>query len=206
MIRRLPLLADRSVQEAQANRLLVAREYEAQVTADGPVTCSSGCAHCCHYPLAISILEGISLYSWLVEHHLWTSKLRTKLQEVKEHTTSLSPEVWLLSMLPCPLLTDKNQCSAYDARPFMCRTIFSKGDPHYCHPHRLGANLAGILDRTSSVEALWRAESKTLKRHQLRQVAIPLATALLLGERISKGEIELEETNKTLLEELQHEE
>jgi hypothetical protein len=54
------------------------------------------------------------------------------------------------------------------------------------------------------VEAFWRAESKTLKRHQLRQLAIPLAAALLLGERISKGDIELEETNNTLLEEVQH--
>jgi Fe-S-cluster containining protein len=150
-------------------------------------------------------LEGISLYHWLVQHHLWSPKLRTKLLEVKEQTMFLSPEVWLLSMIPCPLLTDKNQCSAYEARPFMCRTIFSKGDPHYCHPHRLGANLAGILDRTESVAALWKAEGKTLKRHQLRQVAIPLAAALLLAERVSKGDIELEETNTTLLEEVQHE-
>jgi hypothetical protein len=66
--------------------------------------------------------------------------------------------------------------------------------------------MAGILDRTDSVDALWKAEARILKRHQLRQVAIPLAAALLLAERISKGDLELEETNRTLLEELRHEE
>lgn len=205
MPRRLPILADRSVQEAQANRLQGAHEYEAKVSAEGRISCTSGCASCCHYPLAVSILEGISLYQWLVDHYLWTPRLKAKLVEVKEQTLGLSPEVWLLAMIPCPLLTAELLCSAYESRPFMCRTIFSKGDPFYCHPHRLAAQRSGILDRTDAVAALWSAERKTLKRHQLQQVTIPLAAALLLSERIVKGELELEETNAILIAEAQSE-
>jgi Fe-S-cluster containining protein len=151
--------------------------------------------------LTISILEGISIYQWLADHHLWTQRLKEKLQEHKEITFDLAPEVWLLSVIPCPLLDQGHRCSVYETRPFLCRTVFSRGDSFYCHPHRLGSNFTGILDRSDEVDALWSAEKKTLKRHGLRPIMLPLSAALLLGERIVKGEVELEETNSTLIEE-----
>lgn len=201
MPKHLPLLVNRSISEAHAARLLEACQFEAKVLSTGQVSCHPGCANCCHYPLTVSILEGISIYQWLADHHLWTPKLKEKLQTHKGITWNLAPEVWLLSVIPCPFLNEVNRCSIYDSRPFLCQTLFSKGDPYYCHPHRLGVNQAGIINRSDAAEALWKAEKTTLKRHALRAISIPLSTALLLGERIIKGEIEIEETNTTLMEE-----
>lgn len=197
----LPLLTERSISEAHANRLASAEAFEAKTLGIGGVSCSAGCSNCCHYPLSVSILDGISLYQWLVSHGHWNNKLKARLQEHKDQTWDLAPEVWSLAMIPCPLLSEKGLCSAYEARPFLCRTLFSRGDPHYCHPHRMGAGLAGILHREAEVDALWKAERQLLKRHQLRQILLPLSTALLLGERVAKGDLEIEETHTILLEE-----
>lgn len=203
MARHLPLLADHSVSEAHAERLQVAEKFMTKVLSEGKVSCHTGCSNCCHYPLSISILEGITIYQWLVEHHLWTPALRSKFEEVKAKTWNLAPEIWLLSLIPCPLLDNKNRCIGYEARPFLCRTVFSYGDPYYCHPHRLGSNLTGILQRSSEVEAFERTERKILKRHQLKAVTIPFAAAVLLGESISKDEISIEDTNASLAREFQ---
>lgn len=196
MPRHLPLLADRSVAEAQANRILAAERFETKVLEEGAVSCAPGCSHCCYYPLSVTILEGISIYQWLQEHRLWTAKLRATLEQTKDQTWDLAPEVWLLSMIPCPLLSENRRCLAYEARPFLCRTMYSRSDPYYCHPHRIGAG--AIINRSDEIEAVWSAEKTILKKHQLRQVLIPLSAAVLLGERISKGEVEIEDTNSAL--------
>lgn len=198
--RRLPLLVERSVGEAHASRLLEAEQYETAVFTVGGVSCTAGCASCCHYPVMVSVLEGIAMYQWLQEHRLWTQVLRDRLLEHKALTWNLAPEVWLLSEIPCPLLKD-NRCVAYESRPFLCRTLFSRGDPYYCHPHRLGSQLSGILNREDAVETIWKAEDRLLRRHKLRRILLPLAAAILLGEKVVLGEVDLEEANLELLRE-----
>lgn len=197
MPRHLPLLVERSVAEAQASRILAAEQFETKVLKDGAVSCSAGCSNCCYYPLSISILEGLSIYRWLLKHHLWTTKLQMKLQETDKKTWDLSPDIWLLSKIPCPLLDEKKQCSAYEARPFLCRTMYSRGDPHYCDPHRFGMNTT--IRREAEVDTIWTAEKAILRKHSLRQVLIPFSSAILLAEKIVNGEIEIEDTNTTLL-------
>jgi len=201
MPRRLPLLADRSIQEAHAEKLRIAAEFERGVLSEGKVSCHAGCSNCCYYPLTISILEGINIYQWLAKNHLWTPKLKASFQEAKDKTWDLAPEIWLLSMIPCPLLDEQNRCSAYEVRPLLCRTVYSRGDPYYCHPHRLGSSLTGILSRILEVDELHLQEAKILKRHRLKPLQVSLAAAVLLGERIVKKEVDLEETNSTLLQE-----
>lgn len=200
MPRRLPILIDHDVSEAAAERLLVASHFETKVLSSGPVSCKSGCSNCCFYPVMISILEGISIYQWLANHGMWSSKLKAHLQESKEQTWDLASEVWLLGMYPCPFLKD-DQCSVYEARPLLCRTTFSRGDPYYCHPHRLGAIEGSILSRVPEVDQVRENERKVLKRHRLKPVLLPVAAAVLLGERIVKDEVDLADTNMVLLQE-----
>lgn len=195
---RLPILVERSLAEATTARNRIAQDYEVllrgQMGDTGlAITCSKGCNHCCHYPVLASIFEGITIYRWLSENHLWTTSLRSKLADFVEQIQGLSLEVWLLSAQPCPLLTKEGACSVYPVRPFSCRVTYSIGDPHYCHPHRLGDS-TGILPKNGLFEALEREESELLRQHHLQHFRIPLAKAILLGERVAKGELDLEDT------------
>lgn len=200
MKRRLPLLVERSVAEAHAETVQIATDYETKVRATGGVSCTRGCSHCCHYPVIISVWEGIQLYLWLSQNKMWTRKLREVFSATKDKTWDLAPEIWILSQIPCPLLKD-NECSAYEARPLFCRTVFSRGDPYYCHPHRLGTGQAGILDRTEAIDRLRSVETQLLRRHRQKLVLLPLAAAVLLGEQICNGDVEMEGVNMTLFEE-----
>ena len=164
-----------------------------------PVTCTKGCAHCCHYPVHISLLEGIQLYSWLRERSLWTQALRKRFEEVSTKTWNLPLEVWFLSMIPCPLLKD-NLCLAYAGRPLVCRLTKSTGDPHYCHPHRMGES-TDFVDRRDEMDAHTKSHMAKLKHFQQRSGLLPLATAVLYGEKICKGELEIEEVDRALLKE-----
>jgi Fe-S-cluster containining protein len=154
------------------------------------VTCTVGCASCCYHPVSISILEGILIYRWLKDHNKWTTKLKQKLQDVADRQYGTSYEVWLFALIPCPLLTEDKKCSAYEARPLICRAYYAKGDPHYCHPHRLGSSTQ-IVDRTTVVEPYHEEQEKILRRHQLQFLTMPIGTAVLLGEKVCNEEINL---------------
>ena len=199
---RLPILVDRSVREAKASRLTIAENYEVQLRArlaeEGVnVACKKGCANCCYHPLYISLLEGVSLFQWLSDNGLWTEKLRQQFEAVSESVRELAPEVWALSLIPCPLLDLKNKtCRAYTSRPFSCRITFSIGDPEECHPHRLGP---GRLPKQELFEGMANIETSLLKRHRLSLISLPLATAVLYGEKIARGEIELEDCTYAVL-------
>lgn len=195
MKRRLPVVVEKTVADAQAARAQLSASFG---TTEVPTSCSKGCSNCCYHPVYLSVLEGVSLFRWLSKHRLWTVALKAKFQEVANQTWGLKPEIWILSLIPCPLLTDKGTCAAYAGRPLACKTLFSLGDPYYCHPHRLGPE-TGIIDRKSLFMALHAAESKLLRKHYLENIQLPLASAVLYGERISKGELELEELGAELL-------
>lgn len=199
--RRLPLATARSIAEAQGARQSLAETYEAQLfprlaEAQEFVACRNGCSNCCLHPVYATLLEGASLYTWLVEQGLWNLTLKRSLQETQERVKGLAVEVWLLSLIPCPLLKD-NACTAYEARPFACRITYSIGDPEDCHPHRMGTDM---LPRRELFEALAVTEERLLRRHHLKHFRIPLAAAILWGERIVKGEVELDDCQAALTE------
>jgi len=163
------------------------------------VTCQKGCNHCCHYPVLVSILEGVSLFRWIADQGLWRKDLKDKLQEAHRKVWGLSPSVWMLSMTPCPLLTKEGLCGAYEARPFVCRTTLSIGDPHYCHPHRF-AEGAGIVSRNAVDVELQEVENRLLKSAKLTLLRVPLSTAVLMGEKLCKEGLEPEEISEQLFE------
>jgi Fe-S-cluster containining protein len=168
-----------------------------QLQSKKAVTCFKGCSHCCYYPVHISLLEGIQLYSWLRGQGLWVSSLRAKFQEASTKTWNLPLEVWFLSRIPCPLLKE-DQCQAYPGRPLVCRLTLSTGDPYYCHPHRMGS-ATGFVDRRPEMDEHTKSHMGKLKSHQQRSGLLPLATAVLYGERICNGELEIVDADQELL-------
>lgn len=199
--RRLPLAAARSIAEAQGARQSLANAYDSQLfprlaEAQESVVCRKKCSNCCLHPVYATLLEGATLYSWLVEQGLWDLTLKRALQDTQERVKGLAVEVWLMSLIPCPLLKD-DLCIAYEARPFACQITYSIGDPQDCHPHRMGTDM---LPRRELFEALAVVEGRILRRHHLKHFRVPLAAAVLWGERIVKGEVELDDCQNALTE------
>lgn len=200
---RLPILTERSVAEARAAYLDRAKDYEAdlqaQLAEDGSyVSCHKGCSNCCYHPVFVTLLEGISLYQYLHENGLWTRTLKEKVKQTADQTHNLSVEVWILSLITCPLLDEKTLlCTAYEARPFSCRVTFSVGDPKSCHPHMLGP---GMLPKREAFESVTGLETEILRRHHLKHFRVPLAVGLLYGERIDRGELDLDDAHRALME------
>lgn len=188
---KLPLKVERSVREAHIARAQLADKFQhEQRVSPGPSTCLRGCHHCCHYPVLVTVLEGIDLFRWLRAEHLWSHGLQQAFSEHVRKTWGQSVEVWTLGMIPCPLLAD-GECLAYKRRPFVCRITVSKGDPHFCHPHRISAVNTQIVPRKKWLEQLEVAEARILRRHKLTHVYVPLSAAVLYGEKVCKGGIEL---------------
>jgi len=61
-----------------------------------------------------------------------------------------------------------------------------------------------MIPKREAIEAVTAAEAEVLHRHHLRHVRLPLSIAVLYGERIATGEIELEDCQAALLEMLPH--
>ncbi len=202
MSRKLPILVERSIADVHADRVRVSQEFERnlrEVEGDGgpALSCHKGCANCCYHPVQISILEGVLLYRWLVTHGKWSPVVRQKCEQASSATFGLAMETWLLAAIPCPLLELKtNTCTAYAGRPFSCRTIFSMSDPDECHPHTL--TVGALLPRVEPSEVFMQTENAALKRHGLERVLVPISTAVLMGERIDTGKVDLEACNTAL--------
>jgi len=156
------------------------------LTESKPLACQRGCSNCCYQPLTMTLLDGILIYQWLADNHLWTTSLQKSFKETAERTTNLALEVWMLSMIPCPLLDlETKACGAYKVRPFVCRIAFSHND-YFCHPHRFMEAMAGAPyePRQESLLALAAMEEGLLKKHRLPRVVLPFAAAVLHGEAI----------------------
>jgi Fe-S-cluster containining protein len=201
--RRLPVLVEHGLGEIDAARISIAAQFEQKVASDADkaktrITCKPGCSSCCYHPVSISILEGLLLYQNLVKNGKYTPALKEGLQAATERQLGVSYEVWLLSMTPCPLLDGQQKCSAYSARPLICRTYLATSDPFYCHPHRLGPDTK-IANRDEPTKKFHAFETKTLKGFRLEHLLMPIGTSVLLAERICKGEVEISAADKELI-------
>lgn len=196
--RRLPILVEESVGQVEVLRNGLAEKFERTVQAAKRVTCSPGCASCCYHPVSISILEGIPIYRWLARHGKWTLRLKEKLRESADMQFGTTFEVWLMALIPCPLLNEENRCSVYEARPLICRAYYAVSDPYYCHPHRLGDDTK-IVPRDEVVDAFHAEQEKVLRRNKLQLLTMPIGHALLLAERVCTGDIDLDTIDAMML-------
>jgi Fe-S-cluster containining protein len=193
MKHRLPLFVERVVAETLALQVQTGQNHEQKLRREGGFTCKVGCSNCCHHPFLITVVEGLLLYQHLSAHGRWSPSFKKRVRETRDKTLGLSFEVWLLSNIACPLLNDKNECSAYESRPVHCRTTFSNGDPRYCHPHELG-ELTRMLPNTESVVNFNNFVQARLHRIGVPGPLMPLSEAVLLGEAIVTGELAIEES------------
>ncbi len=198
MRRKLPLFVERSLQQVQADRLELADQFQRTVAGEQSISCTAGCAACCYHPVLVTIMEAIPLYGSLVEHGRWTPSFKEKLGKASQMTSGLSPDVWLLAKIPCPLLDDKKRCSAYEARPFLCRVTIATGDPFYCDAHHLGKQTT-IVPHSEAVVEFHAREKATLRKHGLLHLLMPIGRAVLMAERVCSGTLTLESVDRTYM-------
>lgn len=202
--RHLPMIVETSVRRIGLLRVQLMDEFNRKVRFNksfGTVTCSAGCAWCCHHPVSISILEGVLLYRWLVRNGKWTSKLKEELKRTSELQFGLTPEVWLKALIPCPLLTPENKCLAYSVRPLICQAYYAVSDPHYCHPHRIAKGVTTLVPRSEVTDPFHREQEALLRKHKLQLITLPIGAALLMAEKICTEEVPLEAIDGVILKE-----
>jgi len=195
----LPSSIELALRQLRVTREQAALEFHQAVIGDGAVSCQRGCSNCCHYPLYISVLEGILVYQWLADNRLWVQGLRERFLEAARQTWRLSIQTWMLSNAPCPLLDDDQLCRAYKGRPLYCRTAYSRGEPHFCHPHRF-LQADSLVARHEPTAAMAEAEATMLKKLRLKRMLLPFAPSVLYGECVCKGLFDLREADSLTLE------
>lgn len=196
MTRHLPLFTERTLAETKADQVSLGQAFR---QAAGQVSCRPGCDNCCSHAVHATLPEGVLVYRALVLKGLWTPSLRKRLMEHAAQTWDLAPEVWHLSNLPCPLL-EKSRCLIYAARPFVCRTVLSRGAPEECHPHKASLGNA-ILPRQEMLGLFFGRQHRLLQRHHTNPILLALSKAVLCGEKIATGERTLEDSLAALIEE-----
>ena len=186
----LPAGFEKTLSQFRAAKIQIASDYRQKILAEGNPSCRKGCSRCCYYPVLTSLMEAILVYRGIFRNHLWTSTLRAKFQEAADRVRGLKLEIWTLSEIPCPLLdVEQGTCKAYSSRPFSCQTVYSRKHPHYCHPART-SGLTQLVPRKEALEEFGKTDSEMMRRHQLGKIQLPLASAVLLAEKLDKGEID----------------
>src|SRR5688572_1026287 len=90
------------------------------------VACQTGCSYCCHLRVEIRPHE-----AFVLVHHIQTklsAEQRTgvllRIEQTLERIESLAPDQHVRAGIPCALLQE-GVCSAYEARPAVCRKYHS---------------------------------------------------------------------------------
>jgi Fe-S-cluster containining protein len=198
--RRLPVVMEQGLAALKLERMHASEALLSRV-GRGEVMCRKGCTHCCHYPVLISIFEGILLYRELQRLGLWNSDLRHALEQHSKKTLDLDATVWLLSSMPCPLLSE-NQCIAYEARPFFCRMTFSTHDPELCRSVYFSTEtFVGHQYESMAFNSRVEAAGKNTRSRTLHRV-LPISAAVLLGRHVVESDEELDDLDNSVISEL----
>lgn len=187
--RRLPVLVEQAVGSVQAEGAAKGAAFERSLRARTRLTCQPGCHHCCSHPLEISVFEAIPIYRYLVARGRWTPSFVQTLDAHSNATNFISPPVWLLTQISCPVLSD-GRCSIYEVRPVQCRVTWANGDPHYCHGQRFGPETS-LLARDELMGDFLGYERLLANQVGLPFFTVPISRALLLAEQLVTGRITL---------------
>ncbi len=140
----------------------VIKMVEAANTLPQPLACEEGCHFCCCNQVELTPPEAIFLGHYAESHFAEAEKqeLSAALQRSLELQAGKSKKDLARARPPCPLLKDR-KCSAYAARPLVCRAMHSldakkcesayknrdlTSPPYYAHRHDICFSISqGLL-------------------------------------------------------------
>jgi Fe-S-cluster containining protein len=129
------------------HELIDERMQRMRATSEPHVTCSKGCAACCHLNVGIFPQEAELLLLMAREDGIEIDEARLARQATKDDSTwhELSPED-----RACVFLGDDRTCRVYEHRPGACRKYLVKNDPDLCDMNK---HPGGAVAVVFSVEA-----------------------------------------------------
>ncbi len=198
--RKLPVLTEQAIGSVQAESASRGAAFERLVRRDKKVSCHTGCSNCCYLPIEINLMEAIPIYREIVQKGRWTPAFVKSLQEHADKTTLLSPAVWVLMGLPCPLLQDR-RCTVYSVRPFHCRTMWATGDPFYCDGPNWGSKTTLVPKDEVMKDYLGYVELLA-KQAGIASYTFPVSRALLIAEKIVQGSIDPNDVIREIVKDL----
>lgn len=178
MKKSLPVIVESSIANCRNLKADISTLLQEEVL--GETVCRKGCSHCCHHPILISVLEGVLLYWHLRNNGLWSKELEFKLENHTDHVKSLDLDIWMLSNIPCPLLSQDNLCTAYAARPILCATAYSRAIPDLCKPENFSITTPWH-DRIDYLKQYYALEQSVLQNIKHPGVMFPISTAILIA-------------------------
>jgi Fe-S-cluster containining protein len=157
--------------------LRIVDELSARNVDGRPVSCTKGCAGCCHQVVLVTMSEAVAL----LEAHPEIAARRAELEAETDYL--LHPETNLDTAYgrPCVLLRDK-LCTVYADRPIACRAYFVSSDPALCHG-KVGDRVQTY--DTADIQAL--AMRELWERNDAPRLMAPLPMALLGAIALRKG-------------------
>jgi Fe-S-cluster containining protein len=124
------------------------------------IACAAGCSHCCHLPVVTEAITVLRL-----AHYIRTTFTPEAVEALRARIGARQTQLLLLDRparrhfrQACPLLTD-GQCSAYEARPLICRSfnsfdavacrreILDKADDFYMEGYPIPFEVGAALTR-----------------------------------------------------------
>lgn len=189
MSRRLPVLTEQAIGSVQAESAARSQTFERDLRRDKKLSCRPGCSNCCYLPIEISLLEAIPIYREIVQRGRWTPAFTKSLREHAEKTNLLSPAIWLLTRIPCPLLTGDQRCSVYGVRPFHCRTMWATDDPFYCDGQNFGPKTS-IVPKDEFMRDFMAYVDAASKQSGVAPYTLPISRALLVAEKVVNGTLD----------------
>lgn len=95
-------------------------------------SCKKGCSHCCYIQVAATQIEIDYILNFLKDNDIQLTE--NQLDRLKEQSKINNNEDYILSVhRKCIFLSDKGDCSIYEARPLACRNYYVFNDPKLCN-------------------------------------------------------------------------
>ena len=151
------------------------------------IRCGSGCNGCCYRMIYVTIAEAVLVYDYLQKLGVWPETRRKAMQLIQ--FSSLAPEAYFKMNLSCPVLKSDGTCSAYEVRPTPCSTHFAISDPGLCSPLSTAPGQFKPIEMNDLYNKFLTELDSNLEGHGILAFRMPMASALLLAEKISAMEI-----------------
>lgn len=171
------------------------------------VKCRPGCADCCHALFDLSFVEAMYLniaFNKTFKHGPIRSRILENASKVDRDLTRIKREMFHAERegqdkdaimvraaslrMPCPLLTDKQDCAMYENRPITCRLygipLAIGGKSHVCGFSAFDLGQTYPTVQIDKIQARLEGMSKDIEslvksRFELSEVYVPLSMALL---------------------------
>ena len=117
-----------------------------ELTKGEPITCKSGCAHCCNHWVEDVYSFEITQIAAIIHHELPRPFIEHLIKVCKDDEELLldiveesgsEDEIELLNLFfqkerPCPFVMEDKSCAIYEYRPLTCRGFFSRKPVEFC--------------------------------------------------------------------------